>query len=83
MPKRNLVWILAVILLLLLFWKWPDTVQEQKDFYTVFAPLAQIRAQIKRSYVEKVEDEKLLEGAIQGMVQQLDPYCKYIPPDQD
>ncbi len=82
MPKRNLVWILAIILLLLLFWKWPDTVQQQRDFYKVFAPLAEIRAQIHRSYVEPVDDEKLMQGAVQGMVQKLDPYSKYIPPDQ-
>jgi carboxyl-terminal processing protease len=82
MPKRNLVWILAIVLLLLLFWKWPDTVQQQRDFYKVFAPLAEIRAQIHRSYVEPVEDEKLMQGAVQGMVQKLDPYSKYIPADQ-
>ncbi len=82
MPKRNLVWILAVILVLLLFWKWPDTVQQQQDFYKTFAPLADIRAQILRSYVEEVTDETLMRGAIQGMVQKLDPYSKYIPPDQ-
>ncbi|MFA5863800.1 MAG: S41 family peptidase [Phycisphaerae bacterium] len=82
MPKRNLVWILAVVLLLLLFWKWPDTVQQQRDFYKVFGPLAEIRAQIHRSYVDSVGDENLMRGAIGGMVQQLDPYSKYIPPDQ-
>jgi len=82
MPKRNLVWILAVILLLLLVWKWPDTVQQHRDFYDVFAPMAEIRAQIHRKFVEPVDDEQLLHGALQGMVQKLDPYSKYIPPDQ-
>jgi carboxyl-terminal processing protease len=82
MPKRNLVWILAVILLLLLFWGWPDTVQQHRDFYKVFAPLVEIRDQIHRSYVEEVDDTKLMRDAIQGMVQRLDPYSKYIPPEQ-
>jgi len=82
MPKRNLVWILAVILVLLLFWKWPDTVQQQQDFYKVFAPLSEIRAKIHQNYVEPVNDDALMRGALQGMVQKLDPYSRYIPPDQ-
>lgn len=82
MPKRNLVWILAIVLLLLLFWGWPDAAQQHRDFYKVFAPLVEVRDQIHRSYVEDVADDKLVRDAIQGMVQRLDPYSKYIPPDQ-
>jgi carboxyl-terminal processing protease len=80
MSKRNLVWILAVILLILLFWQMPDTVQRQESLYEAFAPLADVRAKIKKNYVENVEDDGLLNGAIQGMVQQLDPFSRYIPP---
>jgi carboxyl-terminal processing protease len=82
MSKRNLVWILAVILLILLFWQMPDTVQRQESLYQAFAPLADVRAKIKKNYVESVEDEALLNGAIQGMVQQLDPFSRYIPPSE-
>ena len=37
-----------------------------------------IYARIKSSYVEEVTDEKLLEGAINGMLQELDPYSVYL-----
>ncbi len=47
-------------------------------------PLEQLRlfsdiyARIKTDYVEEVEDEKLIEGAIQGMLGALDPYSVYM-----
>ncbi|NLX05491.1 MAG: S41 family peptidase [Phycisphaerae bacterium] len=82
MSHRNLVWILAVFLFVLLLWHAPDTVMRHRSFYNVFAPLADIRAQIHKNYVEDVQDEQLLEGAVQGMVQGLDPFSRYIPPDE-
>ena len=71
MTRRNLVWILAVFLLALLFWRMPDTVSRHRSFYRVFSPLADIRAQIRKNYVEEVDDDELMEGAIQGMLQRL------------
>ncbi len=50
-------------------------------------PMEQLKAfaetywQIKQSYVDKVEDKKLLEGAIHGMLQSLDPYSGYLNED--
>ncbi len=82
MSKKNLVWILAVIILGLLFWYIPDTVNREREFYRVFAPLADIRAQVHKNYVEPVDDKKLLRGAIKGMIRQLDPFSRYIPPEQ-
>ncbi len=36
---------------------------------------------IKQKYVEKVDDKKLVEGAISGMLAALDPHSAYLPPD--
>ncbi|HTG81041.1 MAG TPA: S41 family peptidase [Geobacteraceae bacterium] len=36
---------------------------------------------IKQKYVEKVDDKKLVEGAISGMLAALDPHSSYLPPD--
>lgn len=82
MAKRNLVWILAVILLIMLFWQMPDAANRKDTFYQTFIPLADISSQVKKNYVEPVDDEKLLEGAIQGMLQKLDPFSRYIPPSE-
>jgi carboxyl-terminal processing protease len=37
---------------------------------------------IEKSYVVPVDRRKLLEGALQGMINNLDPYSAYIRPDQ-
>jgi len=36
---------------------------------------------IEQGYVDPVDSEKLIQGAIQGMVQSLDPHSSFLPPD--
>lgn len=54
---------------------------------TLSLPLNELRAfvevfdRISSSYVEPVEDEKLLENAISGMLSNLDPHSAYLPPE--
>jgi len=49
-------------------------------------PLKELRSfvevyqRISNDYVEPVEDKKLLEGAISGMLSSLDPHSAYLPP---
>lgn len=43
--------------------------------------LADVFERIKRAYVKPVEDKVLLEGAMRGMVQQLDPHSDYLNED--
>jgi carboxyl-terminal processing protease len=33
-------------------------------------------------YVDEVDERKLFEGAMEGMIDELDPYSKYTPPDE-
>lgn len=50
-------------------------------------PLAELRSfvevfeRISKNYVESVEDKKLLDGAISGMLSNLDPHSAYLPPE--
>lgn len=37
---------------------------------------------IKREYIEKVDDAKLLEGALNGVLSSLDPYSAYLDPEK-
>jgi len=51
-------------------------------------PLADIRlftdvyARVKRDYVEAVDDQKLIEGAIRGMIASLDPHSSFLGEDE-
>ena len=49
-------------------------------------PLSELRSfvevyeRISKNYVEPIEDKKLFEGAISGMLSNLDPHSAYLPP---
>ncbi|MGN8159920.1 S41 family peptidase [Salinisphaera sp. SWV1] len=51
-------------------------------------PLSELRKfvaimhQVKQDYVEKVSDKTLLDNALHGMVDRLDPHSAYLDPDQ-
>ncbi|MDM8006363.1 MAG: S41 family peptidase [Phycisphaerae bacterium] len=77
MPKRNLVWIAVGAVLAVLLWKVPEALIRRDALYDQFGPLTDISLQIHRNYVEEVEKEQLLRGAIDGMMQRLDPYSRY------
>ncbi len=49
-----------------------------------FAPLCEAYQKLKAEYVDKLDDTKLAEGAIQGMFQYgvADPFSGYMPPQQ-
>lgn len=49
----------------------PLPIQELRTFTEIFA-------RIKQDYVEPVEDKKLIEGAITGMLTSLDPHSSYL-----
>ncbi len=82
MPKRNLAWMLVIILIAMLFWLLPESLARLDSIRRAFAPLVAIRTQIDKYYVEEVDDEQLLRGAIHGMLLRLDPFSSYIPPEQ-
>lgn len=43
--------------------------------------LQEVIAIIKKSYVEKVDNKKLVQGAIDGMLAKLDPHSAFMPPE--
>lgn len=51
---------------------------------TAFAPLCEAYEKLKTQYVDKLDDQALAEGAIQGMFQYgvKDPFSGYMPPQQ-
>ncbi len=81
MPARNLVWILIVATIALLLWNGPDVIARRETVYERFSPLVDVRAEIHKRYVEQVDDDVLIRGAIEGMLHELDPYSTYFSPD--
>lgn len=83
MPKRNLAWILVVGTIALLWWQLPQTIAVRDSVYEAFGPLVSIRAEIRKRYVEEIDDSELVHAAvsagIDAMVSQLhDPHARYL-----
>ena len=60
----------------------PHLAAPARDSYQFFDTLVDLRSQILRNYVEPVDEKKLLNGAIQGMMKTLDPYSNYFAKDE-
>ena len=54
---------------------------EGKSNYESLKVFSEVLSLIESTYVEKVSSEKLIEGAIHGLVKTLDPHTSYLPPD--
>ncbi len=66
---------------------WADKTEKTSvDSEQISIPLQELRAfvevfeRVSHDYVDEVEDKKLLEGAISGMLSSLDPHSAYLPP---
>jgi carboxyl-terminal processing protease len=50
--------------------------------YAAIGQLGQVLVEIENEYVDPVDRAKLVDGAIKGMVAELDPHSSYMPPDE-
>lgn len=83
MPKRNLAWIVIVAMIAFLMWQLPQTIAGRDSVLRAFGPLVDARAQIRKRFVDKVDDDELVDAAvdqgIRAMVHQLqDPHAMYL-----
>ncbi len=87
MPKRNLAWILVVATIAFLMWQLPQTIAVRDSVYDAFGPLVEVRAEIHRRFVDKVDDARLVNAAVRAglraMVAELnDPYSVYLDAEE-
>ncbi len=54
---------------------------EDKAIYENLQVFSDVLDIVKENYVEEVDNEKLIEGAISGMLRTLDPHSSYLDPD--
>src|SRR5438552_13630140 len=59
-----------------------DATPEAQNPYQAVSQLGRVLVQVENHYVDPVERGKLVEGAIKGMVENLDPHSNYLPPDE-
>ena len=81
MPLRNLLWVLCVVLISFVCLQGAPGAGRDDENYEFYRVLVDALDHIEKSYVEPVDRKKLLEGALQGMIKNLDQYSAYIPPE--
>lgn len=59
-----------------------DNDVKDQEYYELLKTFAETFEQIEKNYVVDVDRKELMEAAIGGMLQKLDRYSNYIPPEQ-
>lgn len=61
--------------------RWSKAHAAADERYTDIQNFAKVLNMIQQYYVEEVDTKKLLNGAIRGMMRELDPHTNYLPPE--
>lgn len=80
LTRERLAWLLASAMLAVLAFQLNGTVAHRDDDYAFVRTLIDVHRQVTRNYAEPVDQEKLRQGAIDGLLNGLDPYSNYVPP---
>ena len=54
--------------------------REREEYLELYGLLAEAVAQVELNYAEPIDRRELFESALNGMLRDLDPYSRYIPP---
>ena len=65
----------------ILLWQHPSTSARTQDTYKNLEIFADVLNIIQKNYVEEIDTQKVIEGAINGMLTTLDPHSSYMKPD--
>ena len=71
--------ILTTLLLSLVFF--PSTVLPKNDLYEKIDLFGDVLENVKKEYVDEIDQAKMIESAINGVLQSLDPYSAYMSPE--
>ena len=80
--KHSITWVVVFGVILLMFLQLPPMAAKQDSVVHTYSALVEVDALAKQQFVESIEDDRLVDGAIRGMMFQLDPYSGYIAPDE-
>lgn len=58
------------------------TKTDQEEYFELMQVFVDTFEQVERNYVKDVDRRKLMEAAVRGMLQELDPYSSYISPEE-
>jgi carboxyl-terminal processing protease len=56
--------------------------EADEEYYELYRVFAETMFQVEQNYVKDVDRRKLMEAAIRGLLDELDPYSNFISPDE-
>ncbi|MFT3710401.1 MAG: S41 family peptidase [Archangium sp.] len=59
----------------------PQPVSRSEQTYKQLELFARVLSYVQNNYVEQVDEQQLMHGAIKGMLDTLDPHTQFMPPD--
>ena len=59
----------------------PQPVNRSEATYRQLELFARVLSYVQNNYVEAVDEQQLMHGAIKGMLDTLDPHTQFMPPD--
>jgi len=77
---RHLIWTLLPILVIAGVYA-PQAWAAARGFYARLTILSTIIRLAREVYVDEVDTDKLMDGAIDGLLDRLDPHSNYLPPE--
>jgi carboxyl-terminal processing protease len=80
MHRHGLTWIALFGVITLMFLQLPPMAARQDAVLNTYGALVEVNALVKQRFVKAIADDRLVNGAIRGVLFQLDPYCGYITP---
>ena len=80
MHRHHLTWLAIFAVIALMFLNLPRMVAKQDTVLNTYSALVEVDALVRQQFVMPVEDQRLVYGAIRGMMLPLDPYSGYIAP---
>ena len=82
MQRLKLEFVIFAVLVGIFLGRIPDTLALRSNAYDFFDTLVDVRSELVRNYVEEPDQNKMLEGALEGMIGTLkDPFTDYLSPE--
>lgn len=82
MNRERLAWTVTIVLMGYLVFNLPGSLAQRDDDYAFVRTLVDIHRRVAGNYVDPVKEDDLRQGAINGMLEQLDPFTMYVPPEK-
>ena len=80
MHRERLAWVVSLVVIAALAFRLPGSFAQREDDQAFLRTLSDIHRQVSVNYVDVVDEDRLRESAIAGMLFELDGYTEYVPP---